>query len=334
MKLLRNTILKWILYKVNKTGAIIVLVIIFYCGFHTFPPLNNITQLDDRLNNITQLDDRLNNITQLDNDSPRRSIIEALSSKDNFLMAIEELYDKYGNEIASYRPKMKKWCNWSKSCKFCDHEAEMLYMLLREYKPQKVFEMAPNRGYSTHWILHALHQNDNTSMLHSIDIHNICTTYMDSRFKKRWNFTHGDYADLYDKGKLKIDDYDFIFLDALHEPEFSRGYCKRLLAPHKQKAIVAIHDIVGNGTGDGRESSEVYKYMAFDNKISNVFTMSSYFMPNIYYPIKNAVQTLNIIRSEHKIIKPCKPESVCSNPLYDPLYFKKGFSPSIFFQLN
>jgi len=249
-------------------------------------------------------------------------------------MGIRMLYGKYGNEIAEFRPTMRAWCKRSKCCKFCDYEVEMLYMLIREYKPQKVFEMAPNQGYSSHWILHALHRNDATSTLHSIDLHGGSKNHMDPSYKSRWFFTQADYAKQYDKGKLIMDDFDFIFIDALHEPAFSRGYCERLLSPHKRKAIVAIHDIVATEIGNGRESSEVYKYMAFDNKVRNVFTMSRYTMPNLYHPIKDAINILNQIRAEQHIITPCIPDSTCNDPMHDLLDFQNNDSPTIFFQLN
>ena len=89
--------------------------------------------------------------------SETNTMMNRLSTEPMFFSALQDLYYKYGSEIAELRPAMKSWCEITKSCKFTDYEAEMLYMLIREYKPQNVFEMAPNRGYSSHWILHALH---------------------------------------------------------------------------------------------------------------------------------------------------------------------------------
>jgi len=228
--------------------------------------------------------------------------------------------------------RMHEWCTKSNSCKFCDYEAEMLYMLVREHKPQRVFEMAPNLGYSTHWILHALHKNDETSELHSYDIHSKSTQFMSEEYESRWRFTLGDYATLYDSGELVMDEYDFIFIDALHTPEFSRGHCKRILANHKRKAFVAIHDIV-DSDGDGRESSEVYKHMAMNNHITNVFTMASEYIPNFVHPIDGIVSKINQVRVKHGIIKPCMPDN-CHKAGHDTLFIAVNNAPTIFFQIN
>ena len=73
--------------------------------------------------------------------------MKKLSNQDTFIGELDRLYHKYGAEIAAYRPEMREWCQVTKSCKFGDYEAEMLFMLVREHKPQNVFEMAPNRGF-------------------------------------------------------------------------------------------------------------------------------------------------------------------------------------------
>lgn len=264
-------------------------------------------------------------------------VMEKLSSDYTFYSSLEALYHKYGVEIAAFRPKMRVWCEKTNSCKFTDYEAEMLYMLIRENKPQKVFEMAPNLGFSSHWILHALHLNDNTSVLHSFDIHSNSVKFMDPDFKSRWVFTLGDYAKLFDDGKLDMESYDFLFIDALHEETFARGYCKRLFSTRKQKAIVAVHDIVADELGGGRESAEVYKYLALANNAANVFTLSQYAMPNSLYERKSneIIPKLNKLRAGLGIVKDCDKLMSCDQANHDPLYFKTGRpDPTIFFTLN
>ena len=258
-----------------------------------------------------------------------------LADPDTFFSMVDELYHKYGAEIAEYRPEMRKWCTVTNSCKFGDYEAEMLYMLVREHKPQNVFEMAPNRGYSSHWILKALHLNDDTSKLHSFDIHDASVKNMNETYKPRWVFTLGDYSKLYDEGSLNMDKFDFIFIDALQETEFARGYCKRLFANHKRKStVVAIHNIVANSEGGGRESEEVYKYLAMAGNAQNVFTMSRFAMPNLLYKpqTKKILPLLNQIRVKMGIVKPCGDK--CARFDHDYLHFKNNDAPTIFFTLN
>lgn len=263
--------------------------------------------------------------------------LQALASSTTFLSQLESLYQKYGKEIADYRPTMRKWCEKSNSCKFGDYEAEMLYMLVREHKPQNVFEMAPNKGYSSHWILHALHLNDNTSKLYSFDIHDNSIKHMDPEYKARWVFTLGDYSKLYDAGKLRMEWFDFLFIDALHEPEFARGYCQRLFANHRRpNTVVAIHDIVADPKGGGRESEEVYKYLAMAGNARNVFTYSRFAMPNsLYAPqTKTVLPKINKIRSNLGIIPDCGSPKNCARHDQGYMYFKNNDAPTIFFTLN
>jgi predicted O-methyltransferase YrrM len=270
---------------------------------------------------------------QSNREGEKMTTVQKLSQSDTFFPTLTELYSKYGSEIAAFRPEMREWCIKTKSCKFCDYEAEMMYMLMRDLKPQKVFEMAPNKGYSSHWILSALTKNDKTSRLFSFDIHDSSVRSMTDRFRQRWTFKKGDYAELLKTGELNMAGFDFIFIDALHEEEFSRGYCKNILEAHKEKATVAIHDIAADKFGGGRESAEVYKWMAFAaNKVRSVFTMSRHVAPNMNFPMKDYVEKLNELRVKHGIIDPCTPN--CDDSLHDVLYFKNGASPTLFFELN
>jgi predicted O-methyltransferase YrrM len=282
------------------------------------------------------------------------STMALLANPDKFFDTLQKLYLKYGSEIAAFRPEMRTWCQRTASCKFTDYEAEMLYMLIREHKPQYVFEMAPNAGFSSHWILQALHKNDDSSTLHSFDIHDNSIKHMTGRFRKRWKFTLGDYAQLYDKNLIDMQQYDFIFIDALHEPDFARGYCQRLLSNHRHPStIVAIHDIVADKSGGGRESSEVFKYLAFANNARFKFTMSMHAMPNLLYAPQTdfIVPKLNQLRANLGIVKPCDlgenasssssttattatTSGSCSDVMHDVLYFENNSAPTLFFQLN
>lgn len=262
-----------------------------------------------------------------------KTTMQLLSQPQTFFPTVTALYERYGKEIAAFRPEMRAWCQKTDSCKFCDYEAEMLYLLVRDTKPQKVFEMAPNRGYSSHWILKALTMNDETSKLHSFDIHDNSVKYMTERFHRRWTFTKGDYAALLRTGELQLAGFDFLFIDALHEEEFSRGYCRDILDAHRERAVVAIHDIVANKLGGGRESAEVYKWMAYaTHKVRSVFTMSPFVAPNMNFPMVDYVEKLNELRVRMGIIVPCAP--TCNDSRHDVLYFEQGDSPAIFFELN
>ena len=132
-----------------------------------------------------------------------------------------------------------------------------------------------------------------------------------------------------------MDKFDFIFVDALHETDFARWYCRRLFANHKRKStVVAIHDIVANKDGGGRESAEVYKYLAMAGNAQNVFTFSRFAMPNLLYKpqTQKILPLVNQIRADMGIVKPCGKE--CGRHNHDLLYFDNNDAPTIFFTLN
>lgn len=269
--------------------------------------------------------------------STRKVTMSRLSNSESFLKTMQLMYMRYGKEIASFRIEMKNWCEIVKSCKYLDLEIEMIYMLIRETKPKHVFEMAPNAGFSTHWILKALSLNDvdgNKSDLTSVDIHDRCLKHMSKELSAtRWTFQLGSYTDQIADGRLDMSRFDYIFIDALHTEEFSRGYVKSLLVPHKVQAIVSIHDIVADEYGGGRESQAVYTYLAFARNVHNVFSLSHYGMPSLFDFVDNATSKINSIRAEQGIIKPCN-SNTCAEPSYDQLYHRAGSSPTIFFSLN
>lgn len=217
----------------------------------------------------------------------------------------------------------------------------MLYMLVRHQKPRTVFEMAPNKGYSSHWILQALEENDRennfvstNSTLTSIDLHSFSVSEMNPKFLPRWKFFRGDYLELKKRGKYDIDSFDMIFIDALHTEEFSRSYVQHLLLPLRNPKQVIIHDIVADAYGGGRESGEVYKYLAFTNQaVSNIFSLATSCLPTLYDHAPEALFQINRMRAHHKITAPCFPQSICNSSMHDHLYFNCSSSPSIFFSL-
>ena len=67
-----------------------------------------------------------------------------------------------------------------------------------------------------------------------------------------------------------------------------------------------IHGIVANKSGGGRESEEVYKYLALVNNVREKFTMSPHVMPNLLYTIQANViiPKLNKLRADLGIVDP------------------------------
>ena len=157
---------------------------------------------------------------------------------------------------------------------------------------------------------------------------------MNPKFLPRWKFFLGDYLELKNRGTYDIDSFDMIFIDALHTEEFSRSYVQHLLLPLRSPKQVIIHDIVADMYGGGRESGEIYKYLAFTNQaVSNVFSLAPSCLPTLYDHTPEALFQINRMRAHHKIVAPCVPQAICNSTLHDYLYFNCSGTPSIFFSL-
>jgi len=218
---------------------------------------------------------------------------------------------------------MRVWCERVKSCKFCDVEAEMLYMLVRKWRPNNVFEMAPNRGYSSHFILYALAANEH-GMLHSFDIHNGSRRGMHTSLRPRWNLTVMDVREAVPTaaaGAQFMRSYDFIFIDALHTNAFSSWYTRALLSHAVEcDTPVMIHDVVADADGGGRESLPVFQYMAFASALRHAFTMHPMHAPTPHARLSDP-SGIDAARAAAGIQGPQK-------------YFTNKESPTVFFTLE
>ena len=232
------------------------------------------------------------------------SLFVKISRPETTIDAINSLYARYGPELAILHSKMSSWCERENSCKFCDREAEMLYMQIREWKPSRVFEMAPNRGYSTHFILTALKANGR-GHLDSFDIHSAADRAVeDTELRAHWSFHLKNVTEYAESQPQMMNKYDFIFIDALHTIEFSDWYTKTLLSHQVQfKTPVVIHDIVANNGYSGRESMAVFAFLAMRQDVGYLFTLNTASgIPTHFTRIqsKDIHTTYEAIRAKHK----------------------------------
>ena len=171
-----------------------------------------------------------------------------LSGEHSDFSWILELYRKYKDDLEALCLDMvnvrKRMLEDGCSADFSDREAEVLYLIIRELKPDVVVEISPCYGYSTNYILAALTANG-SGQLHSYEIMEsfkdrlmpdvICRNL--SRFcdSKRLHLYVGDAT------KAQIPACDFLFLDSCHEAYFSAWYFSHLIERSK---MVFIHDIL------------------------------------------------------------------------------------------
>lgn len=121
-----------------------------------------------------------------------------------------------------------------------DIEAEIAYLLVRELARPAVVEIAPDRGWSTTWLLAALRDNG-AGHLYSYDIFDHSTRAVPPALAAgRWTFVLGDVTRRLDHLPPKI---DYLFLDCAHSAEFARWYIEDLFPRLAPGTPVSVHDI-------------------------------------------------------------------------------------------
>lgn len=120
-----------------------------------------------------------------------------------------------------------------------DVEAEISYLTIRALRPRTVLEIGSARGWSTTWLLRALHDNDDGGVLHTFDLTDDAVHTV-PRFLAgdRWRFTRGDVR----RGTLP-EDPGFVLVDAAHTARFARWYTTALFERLRPGAAVAVHDV-------------------------------------------------------------------------------------------
>jgi predicted O-methyltransferase YrrM len=171
-----------------------------------------------------------------------------LSGKSLAAAWVSELYTRYSMELSvltrELAPLRDGMIASGYGADLGDMESEILYMLLRETRPEIVVEISPCHGYSTNYILAALTKTGIGS-LHSYEITKetngrpteqiIAANLLPSLDRARLNIHIGDAV------VAKIPDADFLFIDSAHESWFAAWYVKKLVPRAK---LCFVHDII------------------------------------------------------------------------------------------
>ncbi|MEO5358649.1 MAG: class I SAM-dependent methyltransferase [Nitrospirae bacterium YQR-1] len=194
--------------------------------------------------------------------------------------ALRGLYEKYAEELVSLsvlsHGVYNNFLSKGYGATFADVESEILYMLVRSYKPKVVFEVSPDCGYSTHYILQALTKN-NYGDLYSFElsktIRGIPTEEVISAVQhpsSDLNRLHVIIGDARLKTLQTGLTPDLVFIDSCHEDYFAEWYIKCLLALCKGPAL--IHDIMyPKGTPEFSSESYYVQLQLLKMKCPHVF---------------------------------------------------------------
>ncbi len=124
--------------------------------------------------------------------------------------------------------------------KLDDIEAELTYLRLRELRPASVVEIGTFHGWSTTWILRALHDNG-AGRLHSFDLVDHALRSVPAELAAgRWTFHHGDVRRNLSQLPNPV---EYLFIDAAHTAPFARWYTRVLLPGLVPETPVSVHDV-------------------------------------------------------------------------------------------
>jgi len=198
-----------------------------------------------------------------------RSTLRRYIPHNSIILHYEKLYRKYKDELLTTLYAVKELCAQPETtCLSNQIELEITYLRIRDMEPDVVWEISPNHGYSTFWILYALMHNGH-GHLYSFDVlTQSIGNVPDFLGVGRWNMTVGDVTrTLLNKNMFnKYPSPSYLFLDCLHSYQFGRTIMTELFAPllareNNRSIGVSYHDVFNpQFWADGRASRDFKLY--------------------------------------------------------------------------
>ncbi|MBL8737333.1 MAG: class I SAM-dependent methyltransferase [Planctomycetes bacterium] len=183
---------------------------------------------------------------------------------------ILELYRRFADDLRSTRARMRRlyrsrcvpWRNRSLLHKIAaravqpfagavglqprmlaqsdDETCEILYLLLRAERPERVVEISPFHGWSTCWILSALRDNGRGKLV-SHDLIDASSKNVPAELAKdRWQLVLGDARK---EVAASGEPIDFLLMDSDHSAEFAHWYLDTVLPRVRDGAVVCVDDV-------------------------------------------------------------------------------------------
>eukprot|EP00944_MAST-04C_sp_MAST-4C-sp1_P013917 g13917.t1 len=228
------------------------------------------------------------------------------------------LYRKYAEDLVRIRAGAKLWLKQiqAQGCtgQYDDIESEIQYIRIREFKPERTLEMSCRCGWSTYWILSALHDNMKAKQkkdpscplkpkLWSYDLlDDVLSLPLPDHLKTYWHFTAGDARETVMNIYSEEDplQFDYFFIDSNHSQNFARDYVDHFLDRQRGKLLAgSIHDVYADHEGRWGPSEEgivVLEWIALlpNVRSSHVFTVSSAREPHLHFALNTLRSKLGI----------------------------------------
>lgn len=155
---------------------------------------------------------------------------------------ITERYEKFADDLRFAVENQRAFLarNPSLTAQLDDIEAEITYLLIREFRPASVVEIGCLHGWSTSWMLRALTDNG-SGRLHSFDLVDTATRLVPPALSEgRWSFVRGDVRR---HGARLPADISYLFVDAAHSARFARWYIRSVFPVLAPGTPVSVHDV-------------------------------------------------------------------------------------------
>jgi predicted O-methyltransferase YrrM len=179
---------------------------------------------------------------------------------------VAELYGKYDAELRGLGARLRRFYHALQRrghrTAFSDVEGEILYLLVRESRPETVFEISPAAGWSTNYLLAALTANG-AGTLHSFELaptidgrptaEVIRSNQHPDSDQRRLEVHVGDAQETVPAVAGPI---DLLLLDSCHEEFFARWYVDRVFP--RVRGPVMVQDVA---FVDGLEPSSEAQYL-------------------------------------------------------------------------
>lgn len=203
------------------------------------------------------------------------------------------LYKKYAKPLAAVRTAQRSFHEDSGGHivpQLDDLEAEITYLLIREFRPKCIVEIGTYHGWSTSWILSALRDNG-SGHLYSFDlIDNVARNTPPELAKNRWTFIKADIRFSLDKLPKNI---DYLFIDAAHNGNFARWYIANLIPKVAADTPTSVHDVFhGRRAFPFTEGRAVLKWLKNTN--TSYFTASAAKTPDVYQKLNDLKKDLGL----------------------------------------
>lgn len=156
---------------------------------------------------------------------------------------VADLYRRYAEPLGVVREAQREFLRANRGVltpQLDDLEAEISYLLIREYQPKAMAELGTLHGWSTTWILSALRDNG-FGELRSFDLMDNAASNVPAELAAdRWTFHQGDIRS---NTALLPEKTDYLFIDAAHNGRFAQWYIDTVFPMLASGVPVSVHDV-------------------------------------------------------------------------------------------